>query len=99
MCSVVSFVLQLDSRQIRGSRGFRLETPCRDGCALEGGTSVLLRYRYGLPMSSGTTRLTTSTGIAKPMPALVPDGEIMAVFTPITRPAEPRSGTPELPGP
>jgi len=29
-------------------------------------------------MSSGTIRLTTSTGIAKPMPALEPDGDTMA---------------------
>jgi hypothetical protein len=31
-----------------------------------------------LLMSSGTTRLTISTGMAKPMPALVPDGERIA---------------------
>jgi hypothetical protein len=28
-----------------------------------------------LPMSSGITRLTTSTGMAKPIPAFEPDGE------------------------
>ena len=49
-------------------------------------------------ISSGTTRLTTSTGIAKPMPALAPEGETMAVLTPISRPAESSSGPPELPG-
>ena len=37
-------------------------------------------------MSSGTTRLTMSAGIAKPMPALEPEGEMMAVLTPINRP-------------
>jgi hypothetical protein len=36
--------------------------------------------------------------MAKPMPALVPDGEMIAVVTPITRPAESSSGPPELPG-
>ncbi len=49
-------------------------------------------------MSSGTTRLTESIGMAKPMPALVPDGERIAVLTPITRPAESSSGPPEFPG-
>ena len=43
-------------------------------------------------------RLTSSTGIAKPMPALAPEGLKMAVFTPISRPAESSSGPPELPG-
>ena len=51
-----------------------------------------------LRMSSGTTRLTESIGMAKPMPAFVPDGERMAVLTPITRPAESSSGPPEFPG-
>jgi hypothetical protein len=32
------------------------------------------------------------------MPALPPKGETIAVFMPITRPAEPSSGAPELPG-
>ena len=49
-------------------------------------------------MRSGTTRFTTSTGTAKPMPALAPEGEKMAVLTPIRRPAESSSGPPELPG-
>ena len=39
-------------------------------------------------MSSGTTRLTESIGMAKPIPALVPDGDRIAVLTPIARPAE-----------
>jgi hypothetical protein len=51
-----------------------------------------------LRMSSGTMRLTTSIGMAKPMPAYAPEGETMAVVTPITRPAESISGPPELPG-
>ena len=49
-------------------------------------------------MSSGTTRLTESMGMAKPMPALVPDGDRMAVLTPMMRPAESSNGPPELPG-
>ena len=49
-------------------------------------------------MSCGTTWLTMSTGIAKPMPAFDPDGEMMAVLTPTTRPLESSSGPPELPG-
>ena len=36
--------------------------------------------------------------MAKPMPALVPDGDRIAVLTPISRPAESSSGPPELPG-
>ena len=46
----------------------------------------------------GTMRLTSSIGIAKPMPALAPEGLKMAVLTPIRRPAESSSGPPELPG-
>jgi len=46
-----------------------------------------------------TTRGTVSTGTAKPMPTLPPPpGARMAVFTPIRRPRESRSGPPELPG-
>lgn len=33
-----------------------------------------------------------------PMPADAPDGENIAVFTPMRRPFESRSGPPELPG-
>jgi hypothetical protein len=40
-----------------------------------------------LRISSGTIRLTTSTGIANLMPALDPDGERIAVLTPIRRAA------------
>jgi hypothetical protein len=36
--------------------------------------------------------------MAKPTPALAPEGLAMAVFTPIKRPALSRSGPPELPG-
>ena len=49
-------------------------------------------------MICGTTRLISSTGMAKPMPAEVPDGLKMAVFMPISRPALSSSGPPELPG-
>ena len=51
-----------------------------------------------LPISSGTMRFTTLVGIAKPMPALASEGEKIAVLTPMRRPAESRSGPPELPG-
>jgi hypothetical protein len=51
-----------------------------------------------LLMSSGTTRFTVSTGTANPMRALEPDGDVIAVVTPISRPAESSSGPPEFPG-
>ncbi len=58
------------------------------------------RGRTILPcaMSSGTTSFTVSTGTAKPMPALAPDGLAICVFTPMRRPALSSSGPPELPG-
>ena len=43
-------------------------------------------------MSWGTMRATTSMGMAKPTPVQVPVVENMAVFTPITLPAESSSG-------
>ena len=49
-------------------------------------------------MSCGTTSFTVSTGTAKPMPALAPEGLAICVFTPMSRPALSRSGPPELPG-
>ena len=49
-------------------------------------------------MSSGTTSFTVSTGTAKPIPALAPDGLAICVFTPMRRPALSSSGPPELPG-
>jgi hypothetical protein len=39
-----------------------------------------------------------STGIANPMPAFDPEGEMMAVLTPTTLPLESSSGPPEFPG-
>jgi hypothetical protein len=54
--------------------------------------------RETLPIRSGTTRLTMSTGMARPIPALEPDGDRIAVVTPISRPAESSKGPPELPG-
>ena len=58
------------------------------------------RGRTILPcaMSSGTTSFTVSTGTAKPIPALAPDGLAICVFTPMRRPALSSSGPPELPG-
>ncbi len=49
-------------------------------------------------MSTGTTRLRVSTGMAKPTPALMPVVVRMAVFMPMSRPARSSSGPPELPG-
>src|SRR5919199_2198178 len=49
-------------------------------------------------MSSGATRLTTLMGMAKPIPMLPPDCEMIAVLTPITSPAALNNGPPELPG-
>jgi hypothetical protein len=54
--------------------------------------------RRPLRISCGTTRFTTSTGIAKPTPDDEPDSDRSAVFTPMRRPAESSSGPPELPG-
>lgn len=56
------------------------------------------RVYFPLRISCGTTRLTVSTGTAKPMPALVPLGLYIAVLMPISRPAESSKGPPEFPG-
>ena len=45
-------------------------------------------------ISEGTTRLTRSTGIAKPMPDELPLAERIAVLTPISRPALSSNGRP-----
>ena len=49
-------------------------------------------------ISSVTTRLTLSTGIAKPIPANSPEGLTIAELTPINRPELSKRGPPELPG-
>jgi len=49
-------------------------------------------------MSCGTSRVTVSTGTAKPMPADAPLGLKIAVLTPMSRPPESSSGPPEFPG-
>src|SRR6185437_2520912 len=49
-------------------------------------------------MSCGTMRFTRSTGIAKPTPLEAPTGDLIALVTPMRRPALSRSGPPELPG-
>jgi len=41
------------------------------------------------------TRFTMSIGIANPMPAFDPEGEMMAVLTPTTLPLESSSGPPD----
>ena len=48
-------------------------------------------------LSCSTTLTTVSEGTEKPMPIEPPDGEIIAVFTPITSPFMLKSGPPELP--
>ena len=50
-----------------------------------------------LSISSAATSRTVLIGIAKPMPTFPPEGEKIAVFTPITWPRPFRSGPPELP--
>ncbi len=47
--------------------------------------------------SCSTTDEAVSDGTAKPIPIEPPDGEMMAVFTPITSPSMLNSGPPELP--
>ncbi len=49
-------------------------------------------------INSVATRLTISTGMAKPMPADAPHPETIALFTPISRPALSSNGPPEFPG-
>ena len=44
-----------------------------------------------------TTSLTRAAGTAKAMPTLPPEGEKMAVLTPITLPSRSKLGPPELP--
>lgn len=52
--------------------------------------------RVALPSRTmrSTVRRTVSTGMANPTPALAPEGEKMAVFTPIRRPCTTRSPSP-----
>src|SRR5438034_71592 len=45
-----------------------------------------------------TSRVTVSTGTAKPIPADAPLGLKIAVLTPMSRPPESSSGPPEFPG-
>ena len=53
---------------------------------------------WPLARNWSTTRLTSSLGMAKPMPTEPPDGETMAVLTPTTWPSMLKIGPPELPG-
>ena len=48
-------------------------------------------------MIAAAIRFTRSTGMANPMPADAPDPEMIAVSSPIIRPALSISGPPELP--
>ena len=77
-------------------------TPSTPSCAATGSEAETMpRPGVGtrpVVISSDTTRFTVSTGMANPSPAFEPEGEKMAVFTPISRPAGSSSGPPELPG-
>jgi len=50
-----------------------------------------------LSLSWAITFCTVEAGIEKPIPTLPPDGEKIAVFTPMTSPCMLKDGPPELP--
>jgi len=58
-----------------------------------------IQPRVTLPLSRNwaTTLLTVSAGMANAMPTEPPDGEKIAVLTPITLPSTSKVGPPELP--
>lgn len=64
-----------------------------------GWTCTPIHPRVTWPLSSSwdTTALTVSAGMSKPMPTEPPDGEKMAVLTPMTLPSTSNAGPPELP--
>ena len=49
-------------------------------------TPIQPRVTWPFAFRSATTRCTVSAGMAKPMPTEPPEGEKIAVLTPITRP-------------
>ncbi len=73
---------------------------CSRCATLSGNSSTPMPGLVTLPFSMSwvTTFLMTSTGMANPIPALAPLGLKIAVFIPMRRPRESRSGPPELPG-
>src|SRR5260221_566870 len=60
-------------------------------------TPIQPRVTAPWSFSCATTTLTVSAGISKAMPTLPPDGEKIAVLTPMTLPSTSNVGPPELP--
>src|SRR5215470_13753676 len=60
-------------------------------------TPIQPRVTVPLSLSWATTDLTVSAGIANAIPTEPPDGEKIAVLTPITLPSVSNVGPPELP--
>ena len=60
-------------------------------------TPIQPRVTLPLSRSCATTLLTVSAGMAKAMPTEPPDGEKIAVLTPMTLPSTSKVGPPELP--
>ena len=60
-------------------------------------TPIQPRVTVPLSLSWATTVFTVSAGIAKAMPTEPPEGEKIAVLTPITAPSTSKVGPPELP--
>ena len=60
-------------------------------------TPIQPRVTEPLSLSWATTLFTVSAGMAKAMPTEPPDGEKIAVLTPITLPSMSKVGPPELP--
>ena len=60
-------------------------------------TPIQPRVTAPLSLSCAMTDFTVSAGIAKAMPTEPPEGEKIAVLTPITLPSTSKVGPPELP--
>ena len=60
-------------------------------------TPIQPRWTMPLSLSWATTDFTVSAGMAKPMPTEPPEGEKIAVLTPMTLPSMSKVGPPELP--
>ena len=60
-------------------------------------TPIQPRVTLPLSRSCATTLFTVSAGIANAIPTEPPDGEKIAVLTPITLPSTSKVGPPELP--
>ncbi len=60
-------------------------------------TPIQPRVTWPVSLSWATTVFTVSAGMSNPMPTEPPDGEKIAVLTPITLPLTSKVGPPELP--